>query len=254
MNATVTISLLVTGCVFTGSLLGLHLHRFLPRTHLTKETQDVVRLGTGMVSVLASLVLGLLIATAKTSYDNTNHSIRAFAAEIALLNETLRDYGTGGAPARDALRDYTLKVLHDRWPTDRSQVPLIEDPSAGIILEHVRALIRDLKPVDAGQKWLQGQALDINVSLLRQRWLLIEQAGQSVSGTVLSILVSWIVAIFVSFGLNAPRNGTVVAAFFLCSMAIGGSIFLILEMDRPLNGIVRISSWPVENVLGAMDW
>jgi len=59
---------------------------------------------------------------------------------------------------------------------------------------------------------------------------------------VLVILVSWISFIFASFGLNAPQNGTVVAAFLVCSMAIGGSVFLALAMDNPLNGVMRVSA------------
>ena len=146
------------------------------------------------------------------------------------------------------------RSIQDHWPKTAAERSRFGDDKAGALLEWVRKSIRNLKPTDEGQKWLLGQALDINVSLLRQRWLLIEQAGRSVRGVVLEILVSWIVAIFASFGLNAPRNGTVVAAFLICSMAIGGSIFLILEMDQPLAGVMRISSWPMENVLTHMNW
>jgi hypothetical protein len=92
------------------------------------------------------------------------------------------------------------------------------------------------------------------MNLLRQRWLLIEQQGSSVQSVVLVILVSWVTMIFASFGLNAPRNSTVTASFLIGSLAIGGAVFLILEMDRPLDGIMRISSWPVRNVLTQMDW
>src|SRR5271166_5649096 len=98
--STITISLLVAACIFAGGLAGLYLNRVLPPQHLTKETQDVVRLGIGMLSVLASLVLGLLIATAKNSYDATDHLVRNYAAELSLLNEMLRDYGGNAAMPR----------------------------------------------------------------------------------------------------------------------------------------------------------
>ena len=130
----------------------------------------------------------------------------------------------------------------------------MEDEQARLLLEHVREAIRALKPVDSGQKALQEQATDININLLRQRWLLIEQQGPSVQRVVMLILVSWVTVIFASFGMNAPRNGTVVVAFVVCSLAIGGAIFLILEMDRPLDGVMQISSWPVRNVLAHMNW
>jgi hypothetical protein len=75
-----------------------------------------------------------------------------------------------------------------------------------------------------------------------------------VQRVVLVILVSWVMVIFGSFGINAPRNSTVLSAFLIWSLAIGGAIFLILEMDRPLDGVMQISSWPMENALAHMSW
>ncbi|HME27943.1 MAG TPA: hypothetical protein VKI44_42595 [Acetobacteraceae bacterium] len=250
---TITTSLLVAACVFAGGLVGLSLHRVLPSHHLTKETQDVVRLGTGMLSVLASLVLGLLIATAKSSYDTTDQAVRHYAAELALLNETLRDYGDGASAPRDLLRKYTETLLNDIWPINGDAAHL-SDEQAGLVMEHVREQVRALQPLDDGQKSLRDQALAINVDLLRERWLLIGEQRPHVSPTVLVVLVSWITVIFVSFGLNAPRNATVVVAFLAIALAIGGSIFLILEMDRPLDGVMQISSWPIKSVLTLTNW
>lgn len=253
MSSTIT-SLLVAACIFAGGLVGLYLHRLSPEHHQSKETQDVVRLCTGMLSVLASLVLGLLVATAKTSYDSTDRAIRTYAAELALLNETLRDYGGEASVPRDLLRKYTEKMLHDGWPEDSGRPATLENEETRLLLEQVREAIRALKPIDEAQKSLQNGAIDINLNLLRQRWLLIEQQGPSVQRVVLVILVSWVTVIFASFGMNAPRNGTVMAAFLVCALAIGGAIFLILEMDRPLDGIMQIPSWPMLNVLKHMNW
>jgi hypothetical protein len=255
MNATL-IGLTVAACVFAGGLGGLFLHSLLPEGHRNKETQDVVRLGTGMLSVLASLVLGLLIATAKQSYDRMDQELRSYAANLLLLNETLRDYGDGAATPRQLLREHTIKVLHDIWPAvgfGRDGAPIkFEDRVASILLEHVREAIRAMMPIDAGQKWLQDQALQISSSLLQQRLLLIEQEGTSVQPVILVILVSWISFIFASFGLNAPRNATVIGAFLVCSLAIGGAVFLVLEMDSPLRGVMKISSGPMEKALTEM--
>ena len=246
----------VAGCVFLGGLCGLFLHGFLPESHRTKETQDVVRLGIGMLSILASLVLGLLIATAKQSYDTTDQELRRYSAELLLLNETLRDYGVDAAVPRDLLRQHADRVLLDIWPRETAgridQPGRIEDRRAALLLEHVRETIRALSPIDAGQKWLQDQALQISSTLLQQRLLLIEQEGATVQPIILLILVSWVSFIFASFGLNAPRNATVIGAFLVCSLAIGGSVFLILEMDNPLSGVMKISSAPMEKALNEM--
>jgi hypothetical protein len=252
MNS-IAVGLLVSLSIFAGGIGGLYLHRVLPASHQTRETQDVVRLGIGMISVLAALVLGLLIATAKGSYDTTDRAVRTYAAELALLNETLRDYGNSASVARDLLRSYTDRLIRDIWPAGDA-VPNLNDGDAAQLLEHVREQVRALKPIDDGQKWLRDQALTINVELLRERWLLIGNQHQSVSPIVLGILASWVTLIFVSFGFNAPRNTTVAAAFLICSLSIGGAIFLILEMDRPLTGIMRISDAPMRDVIGQMNW
>ena len=251
MNA-ITISLIVAGCVFAGGVLGLVLHRVVPKPHMTRETQDVIRLGTGMLSVLASLVLGLLIATAKSTYDNAAHDTRTYAAELILLNETLRDYGDTAAEPRALLRQYTAQALQDVWPREGDAAIVVENHENGIVLERVRETIRALTPVDAGQRWLQEQALQINISLQRQRWLLIEQDNSSIRPMVIGILVSWIALIFASFGLNAPRNATVVIAFLVCSLAIGGSFFLVMEMATPFTGVLKIPSDAMVSALAHM--
>ncbi len=245
--------LAVTVTVFMGALIGLHSHRLLPVHHLTRETQDVVRLGTGMLSVLASLVLGLLISTAKTSSDTTDRAMRGFSAELILLDETLRDYGDAARAPRAILRRYTERTLEDHWPASPEADTRMDDRATGLLLERTREAIRALVPIDDGQRWLQGEALTVGTSLLRQRWLLIEQAGETVRPLVLAILVSWIFFIFASFGLNAPRHATVLAAFLVSSVAIGCSVFLIMALDRPFEGPLRISSEPMRNVLAHME-
>ena len=247
-----TISLLATVCVFAGGLVGVLLHPRLPASHLTRETQDVVKLGIGMLSVMASLVLGLLIATAKSSSDTTDRDVRSYAADIIVLAETLRDYGADAVMPRDMLRRFTDRTLHDIWPQDGA-APTLADPHTGQMLEHVREAIRALHPVDAGQSWLQDQALTLVTSLLRQRWQIIEHQGPNVRLIVLAILVFWITVIFASFGLNAPRNGTVIAAFLVCSIAIGASVFLIIEMDNPFRGTLQIPRTPMANALVQMQ-
>ncbi|MFL5286001.1 MAG: hypothetical protein ACJ8AW_34745 [Rhodopila sp.] len=252
--STLLFSLLVAGCIIAGGVIGLNLHRILPRHHLTKEALDVIKLGTGMLSVLASLVLGLLIATAKSSHDSTEQAVQSYAAELALLNEVLRDYGAPATGARDLRHNYVERFMADTWRRDGGPSELGLDPGPRRMLEHVRETIRAFKPADAGQTSLQNEALGISTALLRQRLLLIEHQGPNVQIVVIGILVSWIIVIFVSFGMNAPYNATVLAAFLICSLAIGASIFLILEMDRPLEGMMRISKEPVALVLSQMNW
>ncbi len=243
------IGLIVAACVFAGGVAGTLLDRVLPPAHLSRETRDVVMLGTGMLSVLASLVLGLLIATAKSSYDTKDTNMRTFATDIIALDETLLQYGEGALDARRSLRDYADKLLHDVWLNGNPSPYLVGNPEGFRLLERTQQEIRALKATNDDQRRLVDEALTASAGLLRQRWLLMEQSGPSVRNAVIAILVSWIAAIFVSFGMSAPRNLTVYAAFLICSLAMGSAFFLILELDRPFEGLLRISARPVENAV-----
>lgn len=246
------ISVAVAAVMFVSGALGLNLHRFVPARHLTKESHDVIRLGTGMLSVLASLVLGLLITSAKTSFDSTSAAVRAYAADLTLLDDVLRDYGDGALAARQQVSDYTARLLSDVW-TDRYGHPyMVENRAAGDILEHSFQAVRALTPANHQQQVLADNAMSLAVSLLRQRWLLIAHADTSVQPLVIGILVFWLAAIFVSFGINAPRHATMHVVFLILAVGIGSALFLILELNSPFDGPMRISSQPIQMALSHM--
>jgi hypothetical protein len=66
---------------------------------------------------------------------------------------------------------------------------------------------------------------------------------------MLIILVSWLVVIFLGFSVLAPPNATVILALMISALAVSGAIFLILELDQPFGGLIRISSEPMLNAL-----
>jgi hypothetical protein len=248
------ISLAVAACVFAGAIVGLSLNKWLPAEHVSKETQDVIRLGTGMISVLASLVLGLLVATTKSSFDQTDTEVKGAAVQIIMLDRALRDYGSQSADARSLLHRFTQREIQEVWPADvQGNAPKIDDRAAGVLIERTKETIRALSPASAGQTELRADALRMIEAVIQTRWLLIEQAGSSVRPLFLIVLIAWVVLIFTSFGFNAPRNATVMTAFFICAVAIGGAIFLILEMDTPFSGLITISSQPMDHALAYLS-
>jgi hypothetical protein len=85
--------------------------------------------------------------------------------------------------------------------------------------------------------------------VLQTRWLVFGGAGNSIQTPLLLVLVFWLAALFASFGLLAPRNATVVAVLLVAALSVSGSIFLILEMNRPLQGMLKVSSAPLRFTL-----
>ena len=250
--SSLTVAAIVLCCVLAGSLFGMWLGRHLPEPHRSAESHDAIKLATGMLSVLAALVLGLLTASVKNSFDATDTQIRHFAATLILLNQTLADYGPQTAEARDLLRRYTERALADNWPTDRVTPIKMEDVEAGNLLDGARSRILALPGNDARGDALQSAAAALVDDALKTRWLLIERAESSIQPLFLEILIAWITLIFVSFGYNAPRNATVTTSFGLSAVALAACIFLIAEMDTPFEGQITVSSMPMRSALAHM--
>ncbi|MCX5735620.1 MAG: hypothetical protein NTW68_15045 [candidate division NC10 bacterium] len=252
MNALV-IAVIAFACMFGGGIAGLLLKRRLPDHHLSPETRDVVRLAAGLIGTLAALVLGLLIASANSSFNARDQEIKQAGADLILLDRALRYYGPETTEIRTLLRQGVARAIELHWPKEGGRGSSREDSEGGLLLERAIELVRNLKPGDDAHRSLQNRALQVGGDLARMHWLLIEQSGSSIPTAFLVFLVFWVTMIFASFGLFAPCNTTVIAALFVCSVSIAGSIFLILEMDAPLHGLVKISGAPMHNVLSHLN-
>ncbi len=250
MTASV-IALAVSLCAFAGGAAGLLLSRFLAEQHLTKETTDAVRLGTSMLSILAALVLGFLIATAKDSLDTADRIVRSASVNLIEVDQILGAYGAEANPIRDLLRHYAEAMLRNGWIQSEHDL-LEQNLPPGVALERVRLAILSLEPVNANQTWLRDQALTGSGALLKARWELLERRDLPIRPAFLFVLTSWVTFILVGFGLNAPRNSVVVGTLAVCAYAIGTSVFLVLEMEAPFDGLIQVANNPVGVALTRM--
>jgi len=249
--SSLTVALIAFACISGGTLLGMVLRALLPEHHLSDESRDVVRLGTGRIATLAALVLGLLIASAKGTFDTMTNELRQTGAKIMLLDRTLAQYGPETKEARDFLRSAVASALQRIWPEEANTVAVAAvRQSSGDSVEVVQEKLRQLAPQNDGQRWLQSRALQLSADIADARALLMEQAGQtSLPKPFLVILVLWLIVIFVSFGMFSTRNATVIVAFFICALSVAGSLYLILELDQPYQGLIKISSAPLREAL-----
>jgi hypothetical protein len=238
---------IVLACVSGGALLGMVLHRILPEHHLNSDSKDVIKLGMGLTATMSALVLALLIASAKSSYDAQRNELTQLSVNVILLDRVLAKYGAETKMARDILRRSVVRIINQIWPkTDASANEL--DPTtvrAGELYDK----IEELAPQNEAQRSLKSDAEKVSIDLAQTRWLLFEQTGSSIPMPFLVLLVFWVTIIFLSFGLFAPPNATVISTLFLCALSVSGAIFLILELDRPFGGLVQISSAPLHNAV-----
>ena len=235
-------------CLFGAGLLGVRMRAALPEDHLSAETKDAVKVGMGLVATMAALVLGLLVASTKGSYDTQKNEVIQMAAKTVFLDRVLANYGSETAESRDILRRQSGVRSITLWPDKKSSQAAQLDPSVSSGEAFFNS-IQKLSPHNDVQRSLKSQAAQIATDLGQMRWLLFEQTETSISVAMLIVLISWLAIIFMSAGLFAPPNATVVIALMLAALSISGAIFLILELDSPFDGVIQISKRPMHNAL-----
>ena len=244
-----TIGWIALACVFGGTVAGMVLGAVLPAHHLNQESRDVVKLGIGLIATMAALVLSLLIASAKGTYDTKTRELQDLAANTLLLDRALAHYGPETQETRALVRQAVEKALRASWPADGTAPLRVDAPGTIPVIELVQDQIRALVPQTEAQRWLQSRALQVSGDVAQMRWRVFGSTGSSIPGAFLIALVFWLTAIFGSFGLFAPRNATVVGVLLVCALSASMSLVLILEMDRPLDGWLKISSAPLDYTL-----
>jgi hypothetical protein len=228
-------------------IVTLRVRGVLPEHHLNTETKDLVKLGGSLVGTMAALLLGLLVASAKSAYDSRASELTQMAANIVLADRALAHYGPETGPARGMLKIGLARLINQVWPQDGKQGTL-----HGAGLEDVFDQVQALRVPSDAQRELQSQAESILINFGQMRLLLFAQSGSSISPPFLVVVVFWLSALFVSFGLFAPRNATAIVTLLVAAISVAGALFLILELDHPFSGFIQISSLPMRNALSVI--
>jgi hypothetical protein len=246
MNTTVT-ALIVFGFLIAAVLAGRAIRSLLPDEHVTSDSRDAIKLAMGLVATMSALVLGLLVSSAKGSYDTQRTEVIQMASKIAFLGRLLDAYGPEASGIRSQLRGTVDASIQKMWPGQmRRPVDRNPEVAAGNL---AYAALQQLSPQNDMQTAIKSQAASMALDLAQMRSLLAAQSAPSVSHTMLVILVLWLVVIFLGFSVLAPPNVTSLLALMISALAVSGAIFLILELDEPFGGMIGISSDPMLNAL-----
>jgi hypothetical protein len=209
-------------------------------------------MGTGLLGTLAALVLGLLIASAKSSYDTQLAQVRKLTADVVLLDLLLAQYGPDTHAPRELLRRAVDQSIDGIWRENSTRAAAKGPFKVTAAGEDAFEKIQELAPQNDAQRAFKTRAVDVCTDLVRTRALLFEQATTSIPLPFLAVLVFWLTIIFMSFSLFARLNSTVVVVLVVLALSVSGAIFLILDMSQPFTGPVRISSVPLRNALAPL--
>ncbi len=252
MNA-LLISLLVFALMCAGALAGMVIRPLLSEYHLHSDSKDVVKMTTGLIGTLTALVLGLLIASAKSSFDQKTNQVRQVTASLILMDDLLAQYGPEAVPVRHLLRQ-GIQPLADRiWHEEQlSTAKPVQFGASAEALAFEKELER-LSPSNDAQRSIQSRAIQAFTDGSQTRLQLFAQIGGSIPTPFLVILVFWLGAIFLSSTLFVRANLVVMAALLVCALSFAGATFLILELDNPFTGLMSISSAPLRSALPPLN-
>jgi ABC-type multidrug transport system fused ATPase/permease subunit len=245
----VAIGLLAFGLALAGILLGSVMQRTLPKGQLSPDSKEVVKLSLGIVATLAALVLGLLVASAKTTYSAREGEINQITAYVILLDNLLAKYGEGAQAARASLRKAIPPMVDHIWREAQS-VPVQSAPfKASAEGEAFYQQVQELQPTNDMQRGLKQRIIEVALDLAKARLLLFSHLGSSIPFPFLAVLLLWMTILFAGFSLMAPPNTITLASIIVCALSVSAAIFLILGLDQPFSGLMAIQSESLMNAL-----
>lgn len=242
-------ALLILLVAALGMVTAMLASRVVPQAHLGSDGRDVIKLGLALVATLVALVLGLMIATAKSGFDAQGTSVRQLAANLILLDRVLAEYGPEAAPPRELLKIGAVKLRQRLWPDDGGAPPSLEPDEARKEMHAFSLQLMALAPSDDSGRFLKARAMQLTTDLGASRFQLFVQGSSRLPGAFTVILAAWLFILFAGYGLIAPRNGTVVAALSACSLSVAAALFLIIEFTDPFDGAVRVSGQPITQAI-----
>ena len=248
MNA-VVIGMLTFTITLVGAFLGWWVGQKLPPQHLSPDSRDVIKVAMAMVATVAGLVLGLLVASAKSSFDAKDAAVRQVAVQTIVLDRTLAEYGPETKEIRSFLRELMAARMQQIWPSEGDAKIAIASVGKGPGVEVIQRQLLALAPQNDAQRWLQSTALQITRDAAEGRWLAFQRAGSSIQWPLLTVVVFWLATLFASFGLFAPRNASVFVALALAALSVAAAIYLMVELDQPYSGFIRLSGAPLQTAL-----
>jgi len=235
----IVVSSIALAVILGGALFGALLRNTLPEHHLVDDTRDYVR-------------LGLLIASANSSYDTESSQVRHLTADIILLDKLLDQYGSESHDARDLLRRAVEPLVDRIWRQDSSESTKGTPFRATAVSEDAFARIQELSPKSDAQRSLKDRAIQVATDAAQTRLLLFEHADNSIPMPFLAVLVFWLAVIFMSFSLFSRLTPINIAALLVFAISASAALFLILELSQPFVGLMQISSTPLRNALAPL--
>ena len=237
--------------LFGSAMAGVYAHARMPARMLTSRTTVAIGRGVTVVAVLAAVLLVAMTVYVKSQFDVVHRDVRHFSSQLVELDHMLRQLGPDAMPARELLFAYAAQTLKDIWPNANPHAGL-DGARPGEVLHRLDDAVSGLRPAAPAQQDLAARAHEQALALIDANWSLDPQPTSLMSPWLTAILMFWFMLTFSAFGLVAPRTKLMLATLSLCAAAMAAGMFLLVEFAGPFDGVIYVSSEPLENALFVM--
>jgi hypothetical protein len=248
--SSIEVSLIVFASILGSGLVGMAVRRLIPEDALGSSEKEVARLVTGLMTTMAAIVLGMLVSSAKASYDARTNEVAEISSEVVTIDRLLSKYGTETAEIRSQFRLLVEAGVDRIWPPQAPVHAELKPRDDGDILVDE---LRLLSPKGEAQVDVKVQVLRLIVDLRQTQWLLFLKSQQSaIPIPLLLVVVTWLALIYFSFGLFTQPSFTISVTLAVGALAASTAVLIILELYTPFRGVLRISSDPILEALSQM--
>jgi hypothetical protein len=234
-----------------GMTIGMALRRHLAGERLD-AAKEVIRLGAGFLATLSAVLISLMIASAKNSYDSQNAHFRTLAAYLVETDQLLVQYGPEGTEARILMRQALPAAVDRIWREKRLGM---QDSAftAASLAEQVSGAIAALSPKTEVQRALKRRLEEAAKSIADTRLLMFADGEIAIQAPFLLILMFWLAVVFASYSLFVEPGRIVIVALLVFALSISSAMFLVADLSQPFVGLMQIPKEQLSHALAPLN-
>lgn len=244
--------LLSFASIVAGVVLGMVLRARIPAAKLGHDTKEVIRLGAGLLATLAAVVISLMIASAKSSYDTQDAHFRQLAAYLVETDQLLAQYGPEATPVRQLMRQNVPAAMERIW-SEKATALQNTAFTASSLAEQLHHAIEALAPANDAQRSLKPRIMQASNDIARTRLLIFADGDKPVLTPFMLILIVWLTVIFTSFGLFVEPGAIAWTALLIFALSVSSALFLVSDLSQPFKGLMQIPKEQLRHTLAPLN-
>ena len=238
--------------IVAGIVLGMFLRARIPASRLSHDTREVIRLGAGLLATLAAVVISLMIASAKSSYDTQDAHFRQLRAYLVEADQLLAQYGPEATEVRKLMRQSVPAAMERMWH-EKETTSQSTAFTANSLAEQLYNAIEALAPAGDAQRSLKSRIVLASADIAHTRLLIFADGDKPVPAPFLLILIVWLTVIFTTFGLFVEPGAVAWTALLVFALSVSSALFLVADLSQPFAGLMQIPKEQLRNTLAPLN-